>query len=159
MRESLDLDVIDPTGARALACLRRYYEELAGRFEFGYDPGGDLAFSSEDLAPPRGLFLVAVLCSEDAGCGGVKFCDDFAEVKRMWVDPKRRGAGLGRRILAELEKLAAEAGYSRIRLDTHDSLDEAKRLYLKAGYRDIPRYNGNPYAQRWFEKELEGAAG
>ncbi len=159
MQEAIQLDIMDPTGDRAIACLRRYYGELAGRFEFGYDPDGDLAFSSEDLAPPRGYFLVAVLDGEDAGCGGIKFFDNFAEVKRMWVDPERRGEGLGRRILEELENVAAEAGYSRIRLDTHDSLDEAKGLYLRAGYREIPRYNENPYAQRWFEKKLEGAAG
>ena len=29
-------------------------------------------------------------------------------------------------------------------------------MYERAGYRHIGRYNDNPYAQAWFEKELSG---
>jgi len=41
-----------------------------------------------------------------------------------------------------------------VRLDTNGSLGEALRLYRDCGYREIPRYNHNPYAQHWFEKTL-----
>jgi hypothetical protein len=41
-----------------------------------------------------------------------------------------------------------------LRLDTNASLSEALRLYRTAGYREIARFNDNPYAQHWFEKLL-----
>ncbi len=33
-------------------------------------------------------------------------------------------------------------------------LSEAIAMYETTGYRSIDRYNDNPYAQHWFEKEL-----
>jgi ribosomal protein S18 acetylase RimI-like enzyme len=41
-----------------------------------------------------------------------------------------------------------------VRLDTNGTLAEAQALYRKAGYREIERYNDNPYADFWFEKIL-----
>jgi hypothetical protein len=39
-------------------------------------------------------------------------------------------------------------------LDTNESLREALKLYRCSGYREIDRYNDNPYAHHWFEKAL-----
>ena len=76
------------------------------------------------------------------------------EIKRMWVSPDARGMGVARRILARLEQAARENGWTLVRLDTNRTLAEAQLMYRKAGYREIPRYNDNPYADYWFEKEL-----
>ena len=57
-------------------------------------------------------------------------------------------------MLAELEAAATELGYRRLRLDTSQSMTTAMALYRGAGYRDIPDYNGNPYASYWGEKVL-----
>ena len=89
------------------------------------------------------------------GCGGLKRINDTTgEIKRMWVHPDWRGLGLGRRLLAELEAAAERMGYARVVLDTNETLTEAIALYDRAGYYSIERYNDNPYAQRWFAKEL-----
>ena len=40
-------------------------------------------------------------------------------------------------------------------LDTNRVLGEAVALYARAGYREIERYNDNPYAQAWFEKRVD----
>jgi hypothetical protein len=32
---------------------------------------------------------------------------------------------------------------------------EALQLYRSSGYHEIARYNDNPYAQHWFEKDLD----
>ena len=45
-----------------------------------------------------------------------------------------------------------------VRLDTNGTLDEAIAMYERAGYRRIGRYNDNPYAEAWFEKDLTGPA-
>ena len=57
-------------------------------------------------------------------------------------------------MLARLELLVGELGRTRIHLDTNGSLTEAIAMYERAGYRSIERYNDNPYAERWFAKEL-----
>ena len=44
-------------------------------------------------------------------------------------------------------------GLSTLRLDTQRSLVEARALYERNGYRQIPRYNDNPYTDYWFEKQ------
>ena len=41
-----------------------------------------------------------------------------------------------------------------VRLDTNESLSEAIHLYGASGYREIDRFNDNPYAHHWFEKNL-----
>jgi GNAT superfamily N-acetyltransferase len=92
-----------------------------------------------------------------AGVGGVRAVDrpaGAAEVKRMWVAPAYRGTGLGRRLLAALEDLAREHGHDVVVLDTHRSLGESLSLYARAGYREVERYNDNPYAQAFFRKDL-----
>jgi GNAT superfamily N-acetyltransferase len=72
----------------------------------------------------------------------------------MWVADDWRGFGLGPRLLRALEDHAAQMGLARVRLDTNPVLLEAIIMYEKAGYRPIDRYNDNPYAGRWFEKQL-----
>jgi hypothetical protein len=41
-----------------------------------------------------------------------------------------------------------------LRLETNRELGEAIRLYRTAGYREVPRFNDDPYAHHWFEKRL-----
>lgn len=108
-----------------------------------------------DLAPPGGALLLARVGGEPAGIGGVRFLEaEVAEVKSMFVSPAHRGLGLGRRLLAELDGIAAERGCRAIRLDTSSYLTEALGLYRAAGYRQVPDYNDNPKADLWFEREL-----
>jgi ribosomal protein S18 acetylase RimI-like enzyme len=107
------------------------------------------------MTPPAGLFLVATLHGEPAGCGALKFHPGApAEVKRMWVAPAVRGLGLGRRLLTELEAQAAAHGVRVLRLETNQTLTEAISLYRAAGYREVPAFNDEPYAHHWFEKSL-----
>jgi ribosomal protein S18 acetylase RimI-like enzyme len=98
--------------------------------------------------------VVARLDGEAAGCGGVRFHPEFGEIKRMWVAPHARGMGIARRILHRLEELVGERGLWIVRLDTNRVLTEAQALYRSCGYREIPRFNDNPYAHHWFEKAL-----
>ncbi len=72
----------------------------------------------------------------------------------MWVSPSARGLGIGRRMLLQLEDLARQRNFDVVRLDTNRVLVEAKSLYENTGYREIPRYNDNQYANHWYEKKL-----
>jgi GNAT superfamily N-acetyltransferase len=142
--------------------MEQYFAELQRRFGDGFDADGALDDAAVAYNPPHGLFVLAV--SDDAalpddvepvGCGALHLLDTTtAEVKRMWVSPNCRGAGLGARLVNRLEDEARLAGRSRIVLDTNASLTEAIALYRRRGYVPIPRYNDNPYAQCWFAKDL-----
>jgi GNAT superfamily N-acetyltransferase len=109
----------------------------------------------EDLKPPNGVLLLVRVAAEPAGFGGIRHLDtDVAEVKSMFVSRSRRGLGVGRRLLAELETIAVRHGCRAVRLDTSDYLTPAIGLYRSAGYREVPPYNRNPKANVWFEREL-----
>jgi DNA-binding MarR family transcriptional regulator/RimJ/RimL family protein N-acetyltransferase len=156
MRSAMvQIAVEQPESADAQWCLEQYFAELADRFEGGFDvslgsPGG-----AADMTPPNGVIVVARLDGEPVGCGVLKQLDaGIGEVKRVWVSPSARGMGVASKLMQKLEQLGRERGYKLLRLDTNKSLTEAHALYSKLGYRDIERYNDNPYAHRWFEKLL-----
>lgn len=149
----------EPEDSRdARSCVAAYYKELDERFEGGFDPGnGGYAGKPAEAA---GVFLIARLHGRAVGCGALKPLDaSTAEIKRMWVAPDARGLGIARRLLDALEGQARRMGMERIILDTNRSLLEAQAMYRKAGYRDTGRYNDNPYADFFFEKELGALAG
>ncbi|HEY4593112.1 MAG TPA: GNAT family N-acetyltransferase [Thermoanaerobaculia bacterium] len=99
--------------------------------------------------------LLAYAGSEPVGTAGLKaLAPGMGEIKRMYVAPAHRGAGIAGRMLAELERRACARGLEAIRLDTHDRLSEATGMYGGAGYRQIQDYNSNPRSNRWFEKLL-----
>jgi ribosomal protein S18 acetylase RimI-like enzyme len=98
---------------------------------------------------------VARLHADAVGCGALKFhAGEPAEVKRMWVAESARGLGLGRRLLAELERHAAANGVRTLRLETNKSLTAAISLYRSAGFIEVDAFNDEPDAHHWFEKQL-----
>ena len=149
------VDVVDPTSDEAQACLRSYFAELDERFDAGFDAALSLHPDVAEMRPPAGLFVVARLHDEAIGCGALKWQDgEPAYIKRMWVAPSARGLSVGRRLLSELESLAAAHGDTAVRLETNRTLVEAISLYQSAGYVDVPPFNSELYAHHWFEKPL-----
>jgi DNA-binding MarR family transcriptional regulator len=158
---AVQIDVADPRHPDARHCVQAYFAELARRFDDGFDPAHSISATDEELIWPAGLLLVATLHAEPVGCGALKLHPGGrADVKRMWVSAAVRGLGLGRRLLAELESRAVAGGVHTLRLETNRALTEAIGLYRAAGYRDVPAFNDEPYADHWFEKTLgTGSAG
>ena len=145
----------DAAGADARWCLRRYFAELAERFDTGFDPGQSLPFSAADFTPPAGVFLMATADGAPVGCAALKVtAPDTGYIKRMWVAPRVRGSGLGRRILDAVEAQAADMGLTTLQLETNRTLTEAIALYRARGYREVAPFNDEPYAHHWFEKRL-----
>ncbi|CAN5801373.1 GNAT family N-acetyltransferase [soil metagenome] len=60
---------------------------------------------------------------------------DHLLVENVAVAPAFQGRGLGRRLMALAEELAASAGFSEIRLYTNQRFAENVALYRKLGYR------------------------
>ncbi|MFC5138906.1 GNAT family N-acetyltransferase [Actinomycetospora rhizophila] len=109
----------------------------------------------DELAPPRGRFLVGYDDGEPVAIGGVRALDDgVCEIKRMYVAPAARSRGVGRALLAALEDAARELGHARVRLDAGAAQRHSRALFADTGYRPIPPYNGNHIAVYFGEKEL-----
>lgn len=155
---AIEVRVEAPASAAARRCLRAYFRELGARFEAGFDPALNPA-SEEEMTPPNGVFVVARLGGRAVGCGAlIKLGNGVGEVKRMWTAPAARGRGVARAVLRKLEALAREKGLATIRLDTNRVLREAIAMYRREGYREIARYNDNPYAHHWFEKRIRAVS-
>ena len=151
----VDLAVELPTSPAAQFCISAYFSELNRLFDVGFDPAASISADADELTEPAGVLLVARLRSEPIGCGAVKFhIDEPAEIKRMWVAESARGLGVGRRLLAELERRAHDRGATVLHLETNQSLRAAIDLYRSAGYREVDAFNDEPYAHHWFEKRL-----
>jgi DNA-binding MarR family transcriptional regulator/GNAT superfamily N-acetyltransferase len=151
----VQIGVRDPASSAAQFCLQSYFTELDSRFDTGFDPDASISAAAAELAEPAGLFLLAQIRDQPVGCGALKFHGtEPAELKRMWVAASARGLGVGRRILAELERHARQRGVAVLRLETNRRLTEAIQLYRSAGYAEVPAFNDETYAHHWFEKRL-----
>jgi GNAT superfamily N-acetyltransferase len=150
------LEITDPRDAGARYCLQAYFAELGRRFDAGFNPARSISASDEEMTLPHGLLVVAYLHGAAVGCGALKLHVDtrIAELKRMWVAPEVRGLGVGRRLVESLSAEAASRGMVTLRLETNRSLFEAKHLYETAGFVEVERFNDDPYAQHWFQKDL-----
>jgi len=148
------LHLENPRSRAAQSCIARYFEELAARFEAGFDPTLSIPVAAEELTPPRGCFILATLHGEPVGCGALRCHAACGEIKRMWVAPSARGLGIGRRILQRLEELARRRRIPLLRLETNKALSEAQALYRSSGYREVSPFNDEPYAHHWFQKRL-----
>jgi DNA-binding MarR family transcriptional regulator/predicted GNAT family acetyltransferase len=152
----VDLRQADPASPDAQRCLRAYVTELNRRApQRGFDPSKGATAEPHEVRPPRGAFVVAYRRGEPVGCGAVKHQPhEVTDIKRMWVAESARGLGLGRRLLEHLERLAREHGSREAHLETSDVLPEAIALYRSAGYVEVPPFNDEPFADRWFTKPL-----
>jgi len=146
---------MDPKSAEARYCLGEYYGELARRFAQGFDVARSRDPDAVDMRRPRGAFLVAISDGLSIGCVGLKGTGgELAEIKRLWVAPSARGLGLGRRLMDAAETAARELAIKVLRLDTNSALPEAGQLYRSSGWREIARFNDDPYPDLFFEKRL-----
>lgn len=144
-----------PESVRLLAAYEAELVSLGVTLNHGWAGG----VTPEQLAAPQGAWLVGWRggpgTQESVCCGGVRLLSpEVAEIKRMYVDPSARGAGLARQLLADLESAAVDLGARVARLDTGRDMAPAVALYRRTGYVEIDDYNGNPDAGWWFEKVL-----
>lgn len=112
---------------------------------------------SAATGPDVAVFFVAYQDFRPVGCGGLRFiADGVGEVKRMYVEPASRGAGVSTAILKALESWAVEHSVRTLRLETGDLLVAAQRFYEREGFAPIPPFG--PYVgsalSQCYEKQL-----
>jgi len=148
-------DSVDASSLR-----RDYYDEVASRYwkrpatseEIDRGLAGD---GVELLTPPTGRFVVGRHGDEAAACGGVLMLDaERAELTRVYVRPAYRGRNTASLLLEQLEDEARGLGACRMVLNTRLDLIEARALYARHGYAEIPAYCTGPYMEIWYGKDL-----
>lgn len=113
-------------------CFQNFAEELATL------PGA--------YAPPRGRLLLAGPPGDAFGCAALRPVDAATgEVKRLYVQPRARGQGWGRRLAGAIVAHARAAGYRALKLDTLAAMQEAQALYASLGFRPCAPYYANPH--------------
>jgi GNAT superfamily N-acetyltransferase len=124
---TVEIRVESPGSIDARHCLDAYFNELALRFEMGFDPDQSISAREEELTPPAGYFVIARIDGRTVGCGALKVKDGrIGEIKRMWTAESKRGLGIARRILETLEAKASELGIKMLRLETNKALHELR---------------------------------
>jgi GNAT superfamily N-acetyltransferase len=125
-------DLLSAEAQRLIAALNA---ELAALYP---EPGANhFRLDPDEVAPGRGVFLVARRDAVAVGCGAIRRVGDDAELKRMYVVPAARGRGVARAILWALEHEARRLGARRIVLETGTRQREALALYRRAGFTAI----------------------
>jgi putative acetyltransferase len=124
--------------------VRQLIEELDDYMGRLYPSESNYGLDLESLAQPEVRFFSVTVDGEVLGCGGFWLHDDYAEVKRVYIHPKSRGLGLGRKIMAHIEAEMLREGRKISRLETGISQPEALGLYRAIGYADCPAFGDYP---------------
>lgn len=136
----------DQPGVVALLdALDRYLASL-------YPPEANHIMDMQELLAPEVSFLVARDGELIVGTGACRRMpgepqtggEPYGEIKRMFVDPSRRGERLGARLLAALEDTLRAEGFRLALLETGREQSEAVRLYERCGYIERGAYGGYP---------------
>ena len=139
----LELKVVGYDHPDAAALVARVQREYVER----YGSPDESPVEPTYFDPPAGIFLVGYVDGRPVATGAwrrspvrVLGGSSAVEIKRMYVVPEQRGQGISRRVLAELERTAAEAGHDLLVLETGLRQPEAIALYESSGYVEIPGF-------------------
>lgn len=136
MNKFIEMKEVDASSEDAVHLIN----ELSDILESITGDSGRNSFSISDIIQPRSLFVIAYDdIGEAVGCGGIRsMTDNIAEVKRMYA--KKKGLGIGTRILHYLEKRSLELGYTFLRVETRLINHGAVSFYKNKGYNIIENY-------------------
>ncbi|KRE62073.1 ribosomal protein S18-alanine N-acetyltransferase [Nostocoides sp. Soil756] len=91
---------------------------------------------------PRRDYVVLTDEAGIAGYGGLDHGGEVSDVMTVAVAPRRRGGGLGRLLLGELERRARHRGAAHVLLEVRADNEAALALYRRSGFVEIARRRG-----------------
>lgn len=150
-----------------IAAAKALFREYADSLDFSLCYQGfeaELATLPGRYGPPSGRLLLAIdgAGGEAVGCVGLREIQPLAgdvgrvcEMKRLYVQPRARGRGIGRALVLQLLEEARAIGYAAMRLDTSRHWIEANSLYQSVGFAPGPMYNDDDHEDtRFYERAL-----
>ena len=115
-----------------------------------------------DFDPKNERAWIAERHGEFAGCVFLIRNPDeagTAKLRLLLVEPRARGLGIGRRLVAECTRFARQRGYRKIVLWTQSVLASARAIYQAEGYRLVSEEShhswGKDLTGQYWELELE----
>jgi DNA-binding MarR family transcriptional regulator len=97
--------------------------EIAAKFILNYDSKRERCWIAE-----RGGEIIGSIFL-------VKKSKTAAQLRLLFVEPRARGLGVGKRLVEECLRFARQTGYKKVVLWTNSQLDAARHIYQKAGFR------------------------
>jgi len=109
----------------------------------------------------KAIYYVIEKEGEIFGGAGIKQLDNFegnvCELQKMYFLPEARGIGLGSKMMETCLQKAKEFGFEQCYLETLPYMEDARKLYRKAGFKDLdaPMGDTGHYScNLWMLKEL-----
>jgi ribosomal protein S18 acetylase RimI-like enzyme len=158
MNAGLRVRAYEPVDREALNALARaafaqYEHDYDGWPDFidGIGRMADLAASADVLlAELDGKPIGAVAHIGPGRPRAAFFPEDWSVIRMLVVEPRQRGQGVGRQLVAACLRLAQQAGAPAVGLHTSPIMASALRMYEALGFvrdRDLPPIRGVPYGR------------
>jgi GNAT superfamily N-acetyltransferase len=129
--------------------------EAVGAYKGDGPWDNDLQNIEKHYVENNGTFILAFEDNNLIGMGAFRRIDEkTAEIKRMRVEPKMQGKGIGKYLLNQLEERARCQGYSALILETSDKQESANALYSKSGFKIMKHENIDGFNCAWYKKTL-----
>ena len=147
---SQDREAVNAVARAAFMQYSRDYADWPGFIE-GIGKMADLAAQAEVLvAEQDGVVVGAVAHVRPGQPRAAFFPMDWSVIRMLVVDPRRRGQGAGRELVAGCLSLARDAGAPAVGLHTSPIMASALRMYEALGFvrdTDLPPIRGVPYGR------------
>lgn len=160
------MHIIHAQTAKHYEGIRLLFLQYAGSLGFDLDFqhfDRELATLPGDYSPPYGCLMMAEDAGNRAGCVALRRLEgDICEMKRLYVIPDFRDRGVGKILAQAVINEACAKGYTKMRLDTIESMHAARALYASLGFYSIGPYRYNPidgasYMELMLQKGDNGA--
>lgn len=140
--------------------IETFYRECFEALGWGYEPFGRHCdtVNIPEAYQKSGQFWCLYDGKKLVGTVAVRTIDAgsrTAELKRLYVSESRRGEGFGNLLFKTALRFAKNTGFAKICADTRRDRDASQHLMRKHGFREIPKYNDNAFAELFFELDLK----
>ena len=128
---SLQIERVPADATESQALMLELWTELDALYGNGTGTPSRL----ERMEAPGAAFVIARANGKAVGCAAIRpLTSDVAEMKRVFVQHRARGRGVGRTLIEKLEQIARGEGFSEIWIETGLRQPDAIRLYESLGY-------------------------
>jgi ribosomal protein S18 acetylase RimI-like enzyme len=132
-------------GPELIAVARDLFQEYALAIGIDLEYQGfasELAALPAPYVSPHGALFIAYVNGEVAGCAALRpLGHEAGEMKRLYVRPRHRKTGVGKRLIDAIIETARHSGFHTLHLDTLPSMTSAQALYRKLGFVETPPYS------------------